>query len=551
MNLKTSLVASGNKQALGSNWSTFDWCNQFLQTAPQLAEAAQCIAQEMRDEHNVRYLELRFCPTLHNLSGLLPLDAVTAVMSGLSTVPNIETGVILCALRSRPLSEALSIVRLAHSQGCGFDIAGDEGSFPIEPFLPALRLANELGVKVTVHAAEWPAGFDYPEGVCSSVDNLDCLLHSDVKVDRLGHGTFMSNEQLKEVMEREITVESCVTSNLAWKVRSYEEHPVKRFLDSGLRVCLNCDNLLLSGNEKTGAPTPNAEISRYIKNIGGSESRRDVMKLSLHGIDGAWFASEDFKQHFRREVVDWARGCLSDELTVLEATWGEDVRVELPRIVRLIEGSKFKVEFTVPLLTYPAKGCVGVRVIGGEDGGLGKRLRELAEEGEGEGALFDLFKLCDDDEGSVAVDIGCDCPQPPPHPPTPPRTLEIAVRVIKSHHIIASKKIKDIKSLYKRLNLTGVMKIGWPGVIVVEGGPSEVESFVKEISGWNWQHIDTGAWSGSRDSRRYGKLKVSMATNSHTNSSHPQPFLRSSRSPHQLHPPLSASRQTRRTGCRR
>ncbi|GMH59441.1 hypothetical protein TrRE_jg11707, partial [Triparma retinervis] len=206
MKLKSSIVAKGNKQAVGGNWSTFDYCNKFLQTSSQLSAASRMLATNMRDLHNVRVLEVRFCPTLHTSSGLTPSSAVLAVKSGLSSVPGISTGVILCALRSRPPEESLDIVRLSHSHGCGFDVAGDEGSYPISPFLPSLKLANQLDVKVTVHAGEWPVNFPYPPGVCTSRDNLSVLLSSGVSLSRLGHGTFMSASQRSALAKTKVTV---------------------------------------------------------------------------------------------------------------------------------------------------------------------------------------------------------------------------------------------------------------------------------------------------------------------------------------------------------
>ena len=53
-----------NAQTLGGNWGVFDYCNQFLQTADELEQAAAAVCTECHRQRVV-YVELRFCPALH------------------------------------------------------------------------------------------------------------------------------------------------------------------------------------------------------------------------------------------------------------------------------------------------------------------------------------------------------------------------------------------------------------------------------------------------------------------------------------------------------
>lgn len=105
---------------------------------------------------NVWLLELRFCPMLHTLEGLTEAAAVDAVVEGLelarkrilTTKPFFAAGVILCALRSYPDDHGVRMAELAAKKLAprvstlpnnslpaigvvGWDIAGDEGSFPL------------------------------------------------------------------------------------------------------------------------------------------------------------------------------------------------------------------------------------------------------------------------------------------------------------------------------------------------------------------------------------------------------------------------------------
>ena len=67
--------------------------------------------------------------------------------------------------------------------------------------------------------------------------------------------------------------------------------------------------------------------------------------------------------------------------------------------------------------------------------------------------------------------------------------LTLGRRIIYSHHIIASSKRRGLQDLASRHGLGGYAKIGWPGVILVEGEESGCRSFVDEIRRWRWQQL--------------------------------------------------------------
>jgi hypothetical protein len=62
-------------------------------------------------------------------------------------------------------------------------------------------------------------------------------------------------------------------------------------------------------------------------------------------------------------------------------------------------------------------------------------------------------------------------------------------RLIYSHHIISKIKRTDIISLSSLYNLTGYMKIGWPGIIIVEGCEQDIVAFYDEIRPWCWKYL--------------------------------------------------------------
>jgi hypothetical protein len=62
-------------------------------------------------------------------------------------------------------------------------------------------------------------------------------------------------------------------------------------------------------------------------------------------------------------------------------------------------------------------------------------------------------------------------------------------RLIYSHHIISKIKRADIKALATDYNLTGYMRIGWPGLLIVEGLEEDCQAFYDDIRRWAWQYL--------------------------------------------------------------
>jgi hypothetical protein len=62
-------------------------------------------------------------------------------------------------------------------------------------------------------------------------------------------------------------------------------------------------------------------------------------------------------------------------------------------------------------------------------------------------------------------------------------------KLIFSHHIIAKSKRKAVGDLAKDYKLGGYFKIGWPGIIIIEGREEDCQSFYDEIRRLRWQHL--------------------------------------------------------------
>ena len=314
----------------GANWPMFDLMNSFLQTAADLTAASQATALHLFDVHNVKYLEVRFCPKLHTLNGLTERQATEAVCSGLSLAlssrPGTKGGTILCALRSLPGSHALDTATLASAMKgegvVGFDVAGSE-QYPLS--LPSVQAALDYcksnKMPVTVHAGELPSG---------TVPNLEAALAPTSPVARIGHGAALalgdsllapsgtsrsSEALLRRAREKGVVVEVCLTA-ICTKGKGLErisDHPVRKMVAAGVKVALSSDNLLLSGDpattvggvdeEGTGIDrgfsysNPSGEVALLVSELGFSWSEvKDIV------VEGFWAGFGEKGDEWLREI---------------------------------------------------------------------------------------------------------------------------------------------------------------------------------------------------------------------------------------------------------
>ena len=68
-------------------------------------------------------------------------------------------------------------------------------------------------------------------------------------------------------------------------------------------------------------------------------------------------------------------------------------------------------------------------------------------------------------------------------------SVTLGRRLIYSHHIISKIKRSDIKQLASQYKLTGYLKIGWPGLILIEGAEEDCSAFYDEIRPWCWKYL--------------------------------------------------------------
>lgn len=226
----------------------FRWTLTVLQDEEAMERVAFELAEDLAGE-GVRYAEIRFAPLLNAERGMSAVQALEAAIRGLRSAEAahpIRTGVIVCGIRSLPPARSAEMARLAvEFQGrgvVGFDLAAAEAGNPPLEHREAFRIAAGANLPVTIHAGEaWGA------------ESIHQAIHG-CGARRIGHGTRLWEDPglLAYIRDFRIPLEVCLTSNVQTGVSlTFEDHPVRRYLDEGLVVTLNTDNRLISGTTMT------------------------------------------------------------------------------------------------------------------------------------------------------------------------------------------------------------------------------------------------------------------------------------------------------------
>jgi adenosine deaminase len=170
-----------------------------------------------------------------------------------------------------------------HPYVVGFQMAGDEASFPASDYAEAFDIAAGAGLGCTVHAGEW-AG---PESVRAGLE---------LPVTRIGHGVRAIEDPalVEELAERGIVLECCPTSNVVLDLfPSYEDHPLPRLAEAGVRVTLASDDPPYFGASIGG------EYAICRERYGFDDGR--LRAITRTAIEAA-FCEETLKQSLMRRV---------------------------------------------------------------------------------------------------------------------------------------------------------------------------------------------------------------------------------------------------------
>ncbi|MCF0240453.1 MAG: adenosine deaminase, partial [Streptococcus gallolyticus] len=258
--LKQLVVAPENAESLMDYLKTFDFVRPLLQTKEALHLAAYDVARQAAQE-NVIYTEIRFAPELSMDEGLSASETVEAVLAGLKQAEEefgIVAKVLVCGMKQSPKEVTRDIfehvVELAEKGLVGFDFAGNELDFPPAQLADLIKETQALGLPMTFHAGE-----------CGCAHYIADSIALDIK--RIGHSTAIYNqpELIQEFIEKGVTAELCLTSNLQTKAaKSLDEFPFLALKNAGAKITINTDNRTVSDTNLT------KEYALFVKHFGVS-----------------------------------------------------------------------------------------------------------------------------------------------------------------------------------------------------------------------------------------------------------------------------------------
>ncbi|CAM9751052.1 unnamed protein product [Chrysoparadoxa australica] len=116
----------------------------------------------------------------------------------------------------------------------------------------------------------------------------------------------------------------------------------------------------------------------------------------------------------------------------------------------------------------------------------------LEQSPEGVACCLQLLQATEEALADFKEEEAASTSQRGPHQTPAPQAPTQAVlgrRLLFSHHIIARSKRDGIRSEAKDLNIGGYAKIGWPGVIVIEGEESDCTEYVRRLMRWRWKQL--------------------------------------------------------------
>lgn len=265
----------------------------------QTPDALERIAYELIEDaaaENVRYMEIRFSPILLTRGGMPLTETVDAPLRGMARGERdfgVKSQLIICGIRNMSPDVSLELANLTVAyKGRGvvaFDLAGAEYNFPAKKHKDAFYTVIDHNMATTVHAGE-----------AYGAESIHQAIHY-CHADRIGHGTrLFENPDLEHyVCDRRIPLEICITSNLqTHAVANVEQHPVRRYFDLGIVVCLNTDNRLMS------ATTVTDELWLAHTRLGFGRS--ELERMILYGFESAflpWRERQALVEKVRRELA--------------------------------------------------------------------------------------------------------------------------------------------------------------------------------------------------------------------------------------------------------
>jgi adenosine deaminase len=240
--IRRKVVVDQPRATLAAVLDAFHAFYPLLRSAAAVELSAYELARDCARQ-NILHAEVRFAPSLQRADGFEMSAVLDAALRGLERGRRdfgVGSGVIICLLRpfasvDRETNAAMAALAVEYAgRGVvGLDVAdagpGDEA---LSGYAAWLRRGRAAGLGLTAHAGESARGGEIEDAL-------------EIGVDRIGHGIILRErpDLLKELVRRGVVVEVNPTSNLrTGAVASYKDHPVRAWVDAGLKTTLSTDD---------------------------------------------------------------------------------------------------------------------------------------------------------------------------------------------------------------------------------------------------------------------------------------------------------------------
>jgi len=295
---RSFIIVTADCRSVNEYLKRFEMPLSILQDTESLVRVTRELVELLAGQ-GLAYAEIRFAPQLHTRTALGQRDAIEAVLQGakegMAACPSIEVGILLCTMVIGPsalnMEANLETVQLAKAylgKGVvGIDLAGAEGIVPLEEFAPIFDLAKELQIPYTCHAGDSQG----PETVFAALN---------FGSKRIGHGHHIFNDQAlcARAIRDGVTLEICPTSNIQCETQpSYEEHPLRRLIDMGMRCTINTDNMILSDINL------DKEYDRCLNQMGLTYN--DLIRCNINSVRASFMPEEK-----KTVLIDQLISCL-------------------------------------------------------------------------------------------------------------------------------------------------------------------------------------------------------------------------------------------------
>lgn len=287
-NFPSNIKVNSDCASLEEYLEKFDLPCSLLQDKESIIYAVKSLVKRLSDLNYI-YAEIRFAPLLHLQKGLTQKDVIIAALEGLKeglkSTPNFDANLILCCMRQVSDKTNIETIEAAleidDAKIVAIDLAGPEAFRPTKQFENVFQKIHNSKLNLIIHAGE----------ACGSESVIEAI---SLGAKRIGHGVHLSldKETINYVNENRIFFEFCPTSNLQTKsLKTYNDVPLKQFLDNGVRVTINSDNMTVSDTDVY------KEFSYMVKTF--NLSMDDVLKLLCTSIDASFLKEKEKQEKIR------------------------------------------------------------------------------------------------------------------------------------------------------------------------------------------------------------------------------------------------------------